>query len=332
MRGHDAIHTIQAIQAISERQLGLVFIDEARAAGLSRSALRHRIATNQLERLTPRVLRVRGAPRPPRQAVLAAVLDASPGAFACGPTAAALWGVSGYRLTPVHVARPERLSGRRTRLAVLHEIARLGERHVTVLDSVPIVRPEVVVLQLCGSDHPGRAARALDGLWRRRLVSGESLRRTLEELAAQGRNGVRVMRELLDERGDDYVPAASNLEHRFAAILEQAGEPPMRRQVDSGGDRWIGRVDFRDERLPLVVEVQSETYHSALTDKHDDERRLSSLRAAGFEVVEVTDTQVWNHPSAVVEGVRAARWRLGRQLASGRGNGRSNGQIRDENA
>ena len=268
--------------------------------------------------------------------MLAAVLDAAPGAFACGPTAAALWGVSGHRLTPVHVARPERLSGRRTHLAVLHEIARLRERHVTVLDSVPIVRPEVVVLQLCASEHPDRAARALDNLWRRRLVSARSLRRTLDELAAQGRNGVRVMRVLLDERGDDYVPPASNLEHRFAAILEQAGEPPMRRQVDSGGDRWIGRVDFRDERLPLIVEVQSEAYHSALTDKHDDERRLASLRSAGFEVIEVTDTQVWHHPGDVLEAVRAARWRLGGGSSphhtSGRGNGRSNGQIREQNA
>ena len=110
---------------------------------------------------------------------------------------------------------------------------------------------------------------------------------------------------------------------------------------DSGGDRWIGRVDFRDERLPLIVEVQSETYHSALTDKHDDERRLSSLRAAGFEIVEVTDTQVWNHPGDVLEAVRGARRRLvgGGSAPSpaptttfGRGNGRSNGQFREKSA
>jgi very-short-patch-repair endonuclease len=240
--------------------------------------------------------------------------------------------VPSYRLTPVHVARPERLSGRRTRVAILHEIARLRERHVTVLDSVPTVRPEVLVLQLCGSEHPERAARALDNLWRRRLVSARSLRRTLDELAAQGRNGVRVMRDLLDERGDDHVAGGSNLERRFEVILERAGEPAMRRQVDSGGDRWIGRVDFRDEHLPLVVEVQSETFHSALTDKRDDEIRLSSLRAAGFEVVELTDDQVWHRPDEVVEAVRTARGRLGRQLPSLRGNGRSGSQFREQNA
>jgi very-short-patch-repair endonuclease len=105
-------------------------------------------------------------------------------------------------------------------------------------------------------------------------------------------------------------PPASNLERRFVDILERAGEPPMRRQVDSGGDRWVGRVDFRDDRLPLVVEVQSETFHSALIDREHDAQRLADLRDAGFEVVEVTDEQVWHRPHEVLSTVREARRRL----------------------
>jgi very-short-patch-repair endonuclease len=320
-----------AINDVSERQLGLVLVDDVRALGMTRAAVRHRVAIDEYERLTRRVLRRRGAPRSDRQRVLAAILDASPGAFACGRTAAASWGVTGYRLTPVHVARPKGLSGRRTAMATLHEIARLSEQHVTVLHGVPIVRPEVVVLQLCGSEHPARAERTLDNLWRRRLVSARSLRRTLDELAAQGRNGVRVLRELVDERGDDYVPPASSLEGRFAEVLERAGQTPMRRQVDSGGDRWVGRVDFRDEDLPLLVEVQSETYHLALTDGRDDEVRLAALRGAGFEVVEVTDAQVWHRPDEVVDAVCEARRRLREQPAFVRGNGRSSSRSREQN-
>jgi very-short-patch-repair endonuclease len=301
---------LRIIQQTSERQLGLVLVEQVRAAGLTRSALRHSVACDRFERLTRRVLRARGAPPSDRQSVLAAVLDASPRAFACGATAAALWGVPGYRLTPVHVARPAGLTGRRSDLATLHELADLRAEHVTVLDHVPIVRPELVVLQLCASEHPDRAARALDNLWRRRLTSGSSLRRTLDELAKQGRNGVRAMRELLDERGDDYVPPDSNLERRFEAVLRQACEPGMRRQVVCGDDRWVGRVDFRDPQLPLVVEVQSELYHSALTDRAADAARVAALRSAGFEVVEVSEEQVWHRPAEVVQAVRAARRRL----------------------
>jgi hypothetical protein len=303
--------SLSIVNQLAARQHGVALAEEAHALGVAREELRHLVRSGRVDRVTPRVLRVPGAPRTDLQAVLIAVLDAAPGAFASGPTAAALWKVPGYRLLPVHVVRPRGVSGRRSSLAVLHEVKRLLPHHVTVLDDVPVVRPERMVLDLCASEHPRRAARALDDAWRRRLLSGRSLRALVDETSIQGRPGLGVLRALLDERGDDYVPPASNLESRFAAIVAQAGLPEMRRQVDSGdGDRWVGRVDFRDAHLPLVVEVQSETFHSALSDRVHDRIRSSALRAAGFEVVEVTEEQVWHRPHEVVRAVREARARL----------------------
>jgi Transcriptional regulator, AbiEi antitoxin len=302
---------LSIVNQLAARQHGVALAHEVRALGVTREELRHLVRTGRVDRVSRRVLRVPGAPRTDLQAVLVAVLDAAPGAFACWPTAAALWEVAGYRLLPVHVVRPRGVSGRRSSLAVLHEVKRLLPHHVTVLKDVPVVRPERMVLDLCASEHPRRAARALDDAWRRRLLSGRSLRALVDETSVQGRTGLGVLRALLDERGDDYVPPASNLERRFAAIVARAGLPEMRRQVDSGDDdRWVGRVDFRDAHLPLLVEVQSETFHSALTDKVHDEIRSSALRAAGFEVVEVTEEQVWHRPHEVVRAVRAARARL----------------------
>jgi hypothetical protein len=296
---------------LSARQHGLIGVAQAAAEGVSRAARRHAVATGRLELVSDRVLRVPGVPMSDRQRVMVAVLDTSRPAYACWSTGAALWGVPGHRLLPAHVVRAAGRSGRRrTDLAVLHEMAGLDRRHVTVVHDIPCVRPEVLVLQFCASTHPARAASVLDNLWRRRLLSGPSTRATLDDLARSGRAGVQVLRELLDKRGDDYVPPASNLERRFMAVMERAGEPPMRPQVDSGGEHWVGRVDFRDDRLPLVVEVQSETYHSALVDKEHDERRLAALRDAGLEVVEVTDEQVWHRPDEVLASVRSARRRI----------------------
>jgi hypothetical protein len=302
---------LSIINRIASRQHGLALAYDAHALGVTREELRHLVRTGRIDRVTRRVLRVPGAPRTDLQAVLTAVLDAAPGAFACGHTAAAIWEVAGYRLAPVHVVRPRGLSGRRSSLAVLHEVKRLLPRHVTVLKDVPVVRPERMVLDLCASEHPRRAARALDDAWRRRLLSGRSLRALVSETSVQGRPGLRLLRALLDERGDDYVPPASNLEARFASIITQAGLPEMRRQVDSGDDeRWVGRVDFRDVDRPLIVEIQSETFHSALIDRVEDEARLAAMRAAGFEVVEITEEQVWHRPREVVRTMREARARL----------------------
>lgn len=304
-----------SIHEFAARQHGLVLVSQVRAAGYSRSALRNAVGSRHLEIVTRRVLRVPGAPTTSLQRIMVAVLDASPGAFACGPAAAALWGLPGFDLRAVHLVRMRGISRRPATGAILHEVLDLLPHHVTVLDGIPVVRPERAIFELCGSAHPKRAERALDSAWSRRLLSGRSLRATHAELAERGRSGTVVLRELLRNRPLDYVPPASNLEGRFADILADNGEPAMRRQIDTGGDVWIGRVDFSDERLPLVVEVQSERFHSALCDRRDDARRLERLRAAGFVVVEVTDAQVWRHPFEVVEAVRAARRQLRQHAA-----------------
>jgi very-short-patch-repair endonuclease len=303
---------LEVVHRRAEQQHGVLAVSDARSVGLTRSAQRHAVAQRRLDLVTARVLRIPGAPVTDRQHVMVAVLDAQPGAYSYASTAAGLWGVPGHRLLPAHIVRTVGRSGRRTAQAVVHEIAGLGDQHVTLVDQIPVVRPEVVVLYFCGATYRQQAESVLENLWRRRLVSGRSLRSTLDTLACSGRSGVTVMRELLDERGRDYVPPASNLERRFASILARAGLAPMRRQVDSGGDDWVGRVDFRDVDRPLIVEVQSETFHSALVDQRRDAARLSALRAAGFEVVEVTDEQVWYRPAEVVSAVQRARRRLDR--------------------
>jgi very-short-patch-repair endonuclease len=316
---------LDALFFSAECHHGLVLEQRAVAAGLSPPQIRGLVRAGRIERVTRRVLRAPGSPRTDRQRVLAGVMDAAPAGYASGSTAVALWGVTGYQLFPTHVARERGTTGRRSRLAVLHELRDLPGHHATVLDGIPVLRPERAFLDVCRTEHPRRAARTLDDLWRRRLLSGESVAAMVEELGIQGRGGLRLARQLLDERGDDYVPPASNLESRFAEIVARAGLPEMRRQVDSGGDRWVGRVDFRATDLPLIIEVQSETYHSALTDVRDDEVRMAALRAAGYTVVEVTDAQVWHQPDEVVARIRdvvraltAAR-NLDRNLAAGRG-------------
>ena len=128
-------------------------------------------------------------------------------------------------------------------------------------------------------------------------------------MGAKGRNGTAGLRRYLEPRGLDYVPSASSLEARASRILADAGIA-VRRQVDAGSDVWVGRVDFCHIDQPLIIEIQSEMYHSALIDTTADELRLARLRAAGFEVVEVSDQQVWNRPWELVAAARAGLRRL----------------------
>lgn len=292
----------------AEGQHGLVTRDQATASGLSPEAWRHQLRTGGWERVTHRVARRAGSVPTASQRALAAVLDVGPCAYLSHRSAVALWGVPGFSLEPleVMVARHRRTP---CVLATVHHPRHLPDPFAAVLDGIPVVRPALALLQIAPFVHPLRLQRALDWLWTRRLVSGPSLRQELAPVLRRGRAGTTALRTLLDGLPPGYVPPASGLEGRFATILSRAGLPALRRQVDLGdGQRWCGRVDFVAPDRPLVIEVQSERYHTALSDRQADAQRRARLEQAGFTVIEVEDHDIWHRPAAVVTVVGAA-WR-----------------------
>jgi len=298
---------------LAEVQHGLVTTGQLRAAGLDVERIRWAVAGERLIRVSPRLFRVRGAPETTAQRVLAAVLDAGPGSALSHTSALAWWDVPGFPLDELHVThqrdgvhRPARLAQR------VHDVALLPDHHVRTLDGVPVVLPVRALFDIAGQAHvhPKRVERAIDNAWAKRLVSGAALHAMLGELAKRGRPGIRLMRELLKERGRAYVPPASGLEGRVDQILRDAGQRPLRRQVDAGDDvGWIGRVDFADDEVPFLLEVQSERFHRSLIDERSDRDRLERLDAAGFEVATVTDLDVWHRTWHVVQAVRDGRLR-----------------------
>ena len=199
-------------------------------------------------------------------------------------------------------------------MARVHEVVDLLPQHVRLFDGIPVSSPARTVFDLAGMVHPARAERLLDWFWAERLVDGRTLHQTLGELAERGRAGIATMRGLLESRGPQYVPPTSGLERRFAEVVDTPLLPRLRRQVDVGGTTWTGRVDFIAERAPLVVEVQSERYHTALVDQAADAARRAQLETDGFEVVEVCDREVWHEPQVVRDRVGQAWIRLGHRL------------------
>ncbi len=157
---------------------------------------------------------------------------------------------------------------------------------------------------LAGAVHRARTERALDNAWSIGLVTYRELHELLGRLAARGRNGIRVMRTLLSERPEDHVPPDSGLEARVKRLALDVGVL-LQSQRDVGGDQWIGRVDFAVESTSRVIEVLSRRYHGSLSDQRADRDRIEELRRAGFEVMTLWDTDVWNHPEMVRDRILA---------------------------
>jgi very-short-patch-repair endonuclease len=290
---------------LAGRQHGVVSRPQVRALGLPPHVTRHLLRPQDWVWETSQVARRLGAPVTEAQRLMTAVLDAGGDAAVSHLPGGRWWGLYGCSLRPVHVVRTG-ATRRRSDRAVVHRVRALPPHWVTTLDGVRICRPELVALQLFAVCTFDRAERLVDSLWSMRLLSGPSLIRFVDEMGASGRNGIAGVRKYLEPRGPNYVPPASGLESRAKTLFDDAAIP-MRRQVDSGDHAyWTGRVDFRHDRLPLVVEVQSERYHTALADKEADARRIAALRAAGYVVVEVTDVELFAAPGVVLDRVWAA--------------------------
>lgn len=307
-----------SLRALAATQRGLVTIAQARDLGFSPDRRRRLADGRRWERVTPRVLRLVGASETIDQRALIAVLDAGNGAALSGPSAAAWWGIPGNQIEPIHVVRFRDRSTTPPRGDRRHEPTVAPTDHALVLDGIPTQVPSRALFDIAGMRRRGaelpwfvdRMARMVDNAWSARLVSGATLHGMFDDLAQRGRPGIRVMRQVLATRGPDYVPPASNLEARVSKLLADDGLPPMRRQVDTGDALgWIGRVDLRDAELPLILEVQSERFHSSLVDRQLDATRIERLERAGFVVVEITEEQVWHRPHEVRDAVHEGRQR-----------------------
>jgi very-short-patch-repair endonuclease len=74
-----------------------------------------------------------------------------------------------------------------------------------------------------------------------------------------------------------------------------------------GGHEVIGRVDYYDDEVALVIEVNSLTYHSSPSDRRDDTARYQRFNDAGFTVAVVWEDDLWSDADAVVTTIGQAR-------------------------
>jgi very-short-patch-repair endonuclease len=213
----------------------------------------------------------------------------------------------GFSIEPVTVS-VER-NGRRSLSGVrLEESLFLPPHHRTLVDGIPCTTLARTLFDLCGDVHALRAERALDSALARRLVTLRELWQVLVDLAEHGRAGTVLMRELLEERRENYVAPESELESRLIELARRYGLPEPERQVDLGdNDGWIGRVDFLFRGARIVVEVDGAEFHDGLVDQRRDEARDTRLEAAGWYVMRFRWDDVANRPQAVAHAIRFRR-------------------------
>lgn len=275
------------------------------AFGIDRNRVARWVRKGWLRALHFNTFAVAGAPSTEHQELLAAVLETGHDASASHTTAAAQWGLGGYRLKPFHVVVC-RASRHHLRLPwKVHQFTGVVEDHQRHVDSIPVTSPAMTMLHLASIVSLGRLRRAVDNAWSLGILTGQDLRDLDERLAQRGRDGIVNLRKVASERGEDWVPPQSNIESRFEGLMAPVGVR-FRRQARIENETWAARVDFLHTESRTIVEVQSERYHRALSDAEADRTRRARLEAEGYVVVEVWDNEIFQIPGAVVDRVLTA--------------------------
>jgi hypothetical protein len=114
---------------------------------------------------------------------------------------------------------------------------------------------------------------------------------------SHGHRGVRRLRCVLahGDLGSD-VPA-SGLEHRFRELCEGAGLPPPEINRDLLLGDSYHKVDFLWRSQRVVIEVDSDRYHSTGWQRLRDAERDSLLRAHGYRAARVTEEEIEYRPA-----------------------------------
>lgn len=294
---------------LARAQAGTLSSAQLREAGIERRRVQRRVDAGELVVVNRGLYRMSGAPTTWHQRIWAALLEAPPDTVVSHRTAARLHGIGTFTSAAIDLARI-RDPANRTAVAPtdLHRTLHLPGHHLATVDGIPTTSVARTVFDLAALVSPKRWARDLPSLPRRQveralddaLARGlpiSAVEQVLREHGGRGRGGTRVLRSLLEERGEGYVATESVLEDLVLQVLREHKLPtPVRQQVVHGEHGWIGRIDFAFPPYRTLLEADGRQHHTMLLDQERDRWRDLALAAEGSLVVRVTWRQLVDAP------------------------------------
>lgn len=236
---------------------------------------------------------------------MAAVLWGGPGAVASFRSAAVLLGFDGFLEGPLEIStlKQKHFPGRFRVHRTLVE-----DRLTTTILGIPVTNAHRTLQDVVTVVDDARGNQVYDDLLRKGYASMESLRRHVNREAGPGRNGIGVLRHMVEQRSPEYQPSASEFQALVRRLLIGAGIPFIEEyDVYDANGKFVGRADFKILDCPLVVEAEGRRDHSSKIDFDDDLKRRNRFTVAGLATIHVTWDMAKNHSEEFLEEVRRAK-------------------------
>jgi very-short-patch-repair endonuclease len=261
-------------------------LEEARAAGLTLSALRGRT----WRRIGTELYCASGWDDDPWQLLKAWQETLPEGAVFAGNTAAWLWGLDLEPTRPIEVIVPV-ASGVRTRAGLNVRRCSLQPRDATRVRGLRVTTLTRTLSDLC------RQRSALESL----VALDMALRIGLLDRTDLSRHHSRKLRSLAALA----APAESPMETRLRWLMVESGLPMPEVQVDLKDDsgRFVGRADLYYPSARLAIEFDGGNHRERLVE---DDRRQNLLMNAGYRLLRFTGADLLGRPNVVRAQVRDA--------------------------
>jgi very-short-patch-repair endonuclease len=281
---------------LAGQQHGVVSATQLLEAGMTRSAIRHRVRTGRLHRLHAGVYAV-GRPDLTREGRwMAAVLACGDGALLAGFSAARLWELidRGGELPEVSVPTDTHVRGPRG--VVVHRCLGRLTADAVQRAAIPVTSLQLTLIDLAGVTDQRRLRSAVRQAERVHRLDLRELRQAVDRPRTEARRA--RLRAVLDV----YLPRAieSELEDALLELCRRHRLPLPDTQVRIGDHR----VDFLWPDLRLVVETDGAQTHDTVVGRHNDRVKDRALLALGFEVVRFSYAEVVRQPGMVIRELR----------------------------
>jgi hypothetical protein len=273
------------VAAAAVEELGVLTTEELYALGLTRTAIRTRVAMGWLRQRYRGVHAIAGAPLTQEGESLAAVK-------ACGPAA-----VLGYRSAGIHwellemeLVRPEVVvvgtSHRSHPGITVHRTQELAPHEIRHHRGVPVTAPLRTLIDLAAVLPAPVLRSAVRRAQAHNLVHHREIAASLTSW--RGRRGVRALAEIV---ATGPAPTRSVLEDVVYDLILDGGFAPPAVNVPLTVDGWRVIPDFRWPAQKLIVEADSRRWHEGELARGDDAERQALLEASGERVLRVTWSQ-----------------------------------------
>jgi very-short-patch-repair endonuclease len=289
------LEAVRWINRRSRAQNGAIRVEQLRAAGLTRSAIRARVARGRLVYLFAGVYGVGDPELVPLMRPAGALLSIGPNAVLSHRSAAAAWRLAKADPQVIDVTviggHPRPRQGVR-----IHRVRTLSD--TTAHCNLRVTTPARTLIDFASQASSAELADAFGEARAKRLITDAKLGAALER-APRNHPGAAVVRAMLKEGG---TYDRSEAERLMRAVCREAELPQPVTNVILNGHL----VDFCWPDHGLIVEVDGYDTHGNRRAFENDRRRDQIHVAAGYVVVRITWRQLQHEPIAIAARIAQA--------------------------